>query len=93
MAKKLICALLYAEAKTEIKAQAIARRFSSCPYIFFLGTKKNQYYATYFLPPEKRDWIEYAENHPQETYGFETVQVTFLDEVQFPQELIHLFLM
>ena len=87
MEEKLICALLVGKAKTQKKAEHIARSYENCPYINLMATRENQLFATFFLPEKQRWWIEYTEEMPRETFGFEKAKVTIMGEVQYPKQL------
>jgi hypothetical protein len=87
MGKKMICALLFGEAKTEEKAKQIAESYKNCPYIHLMATKENQLFASFFLPEKQRWWIEYVEKKPKETFGLENAEVTFVEDVQYPTQL------
>jgi hypothetical protein len=87
MKEKLICALLFGEAENDKQAKQIANSYQNCPYIDLMATKKNQVFATFFLPEKQRWWIEYIEKKPIETFGLMKAKVTFVDDVQYPKKL------
>jgi len=87
MEEKLICALLNGEAKDKEKAKHIAESYKNCPYINFMATKENLFFATFFLPEKQRWWIEYIEEKPKETFGLEKAKVIIVNDVEYPKRL------
>jgi hypothetical protein len=85
--EKMICALLFGEARTEEKAKQIAQSYRNCPYIDLMATRENQLFATFFLPEKQKWWIEHVAEKPKETFGLENVTVKLIEEVQYPTHL------
>jgi len=86
--EKLICALIFGEAKTSKKAEQIATSYyKNCPYTKFVATRGNQLFAALFLPQEHSWWIEYVEKNPKNTVGLEKAKVTITDNVYYPKTL------
>ena len=84
---RFICALLIGGADTENKAKQIAHRFQVCPYVDFMATKGVQLLAVLLFPERKRWWAEYIGKHPNETFGLQNAEVTFMEEVHYPRRM------
>ncbi|MFP3985101.1 MAG: hypothetical protein ACLFU9_03925 [Candidatus Bathyarchaeia archaeon] len=40
----------------------------------------------HFLPEKQKFWIEYTVKNPQETFGFEKAEITYVDNVLYPKK-------
>lgn len=87
MKDSLICILLVGETKTEERAQQIANKQKSCPYIHFIATKGSKIYATIFIPAQEKWWAEYIEESPQKTLGLQSALLTFVDRLHYPTSM------
>lgn len=88
MEERLVCALLFGEAKTRKKVEHIAKSYyKNCPYTQFVATRENRLFATFVLPERHRWWVEYLEENPKETIGLEKAEVTIVDNVYCPEQL------
>ena len=88
MKEKLISALLIGETENSERARFLAEKYQNCPYIYFIATEENKLFAIYFLPVKQRWWIETIEKKPRDTIGLEKAEVTFVNNVYYPEKLM-----
>lgn len=83
----LIGALLVGKSKSEQKAKQTATKYRDCPFVSLMATKGSQVFMTLFIPEEHDWWVDYIEQNPELSLKLQDVQVTYFDDIQYPEPL------
>jgi len=65
------------EASTAEEAASIAETYRPCPYCVFYESTGRRVVGLFSLPADRRWWLEWVEESPQETLGLEWAKVAF----------------
>jgi hypothetical protein len=77
-----LVAILLGRAPTPAKAAHLAERYCVCPYCVLLTTADDTIIGLYSIPPDRRWWLEWIVDHPQETLGLEGAELFFAQQIE-----------
>ena len=84
MCEKMLCGILCIEYGSSGEAERSVQRFGACPHVVFWAMKENTAYIILTVPEEKRFWVEYIGEHPEQTFGGRTAELVIADRVHTP---------
>ncbi len=81
MEKKYIVGILIGEAPSLEKAKSVAENGSRCPYSVTYVNSGRTIIGVSVIPLDHKWWLEWVEEHPEETIGLTYVEVFFTRKV------------
>jgi len=81
MEKKHIIGILIGEAPSPEKARFVVKNSNRCPYSVAYLNSGRTIIGVSVIPPDHKWWLEWVEEHPEETIGLTRVEVFFTKKV------------